>query len=128
MKYDPFATYNQVQIETADQQKLILLAYDAAARFCQQAIDSISNGDVNRKGFAIQKAYDTISELHRSLDLEKGQDVARNLSKLYEFLGRQLTIANLNNDAEVLRSVVTVLNDLRSTWVQVFEKETALAE
>jgi flagellar secretion chaperone FliS len=74
------------------------------------------------KGKSIQKAFDAISELRKSLNMEKGGEVAEGLNKLYAFLGHQLTLANLNNDTEILDSVITVLTDLRSTWAQAFDK------
>ncbi len=127
-QYNPFQTYNQIQIETSDQKKLILMVYDAAARFCREARNAISRGDVSGKGYAIQKAYDAIAELRKSLNMEKGGEVADSLNKLYAFLGHQLTLANLNNDVEVMDSVITVLTDLRGTWAEAFEKEESLAE
>jgi len=123
--YNPYLTYNQVQIETSDQKKLILMVYDAATRFCREARQAITAGNVTSKGVAIQKAYDAIAELRKSLNMQKGQEVAQSLNKLYAFLGHQLTLANLNNDTEVLDSVITVLSDLRMTWMEIFEKETA---
>lgn len=125
-KYDPYANYSQIQVETSDQKKLILMVYDAAARFCREARTAISAGDVDSKGVAIQKAYDAIAELRKSLNMDLGGEVAESLNKLYAFLGHQLTLANLNNDAEVLDSVITVLTDLRTTWVETFDKEEAL--
>ncbi|RJP79942.1 MAG: flagellar export chaperone FliS [Candidatus Zixiibacteriota bacterium] len=125
-QYNPYQTYTQVQVETSDQKKLILMVYDAAARFCREARSAMDRGDVNGKGYAIQRAYDAIAELRKSLNMEAGGEVASSLNKLYAFLGHQLTLANLNNDREVLDSVLTVLTDLRGTWAQAFEKEEAI--
>jgi len=127
-QFNPYSVYSQIQIETSDQKKLILMVYDAAARFCREARTALSSDDVDNKGRAIQKAFDAISELRKSLNMDKGGEVAQSLNKLYAFLGHQLTIANLNNDAEVLDSVITVLTDLRSTWVEAFEKEDAVLQ
>ncbi|MBU0519126.1 flagellar export chaperone FliS [bacterium] len=126
--YNPYNAYNQVKVETADQKKLILMVYDAATRFCREAREAMVSGQVSTKGVAIQKAYDAIAELRKSLDMDKGKDVAESLNKLYTFLGHQLTLANLNNDTEVLDSVITVLTDMRNTWVMVFEKESAMVD
>ncbi len=126
--FNPYETYNQVQVETADQKKLILMVYDAATRFCREAREAIASGNVQSKGIAIQKAYDAIAELRKSLDLERGKEVAESLNKLYAFLGHQLTLANLNNDTEMLDSVITVLTDMRQTWVMAFEKEAKLVD
>jgi flagellar protein FliS len=124
--FNPYQTYSQIQVETSDQKQLILMVYDAAARFCREARGAMTRGDVHHKGKAIQRAYDCIAELRRSLNLEAGGEVAENLNKLYAFLGHQLTIANLNDDTEVMDSVITVLTDLRGTWAEAFTREEAL--
>lgn len=126
--FNPYEAYNQIQVETADQKKLILMVYDAATRFCKEARSAISSGDTQNKGIAIQKAYDAIAELRKSLNFERGKEVAQSLNKLYTFLGHQLTLANLNNDTEVLNSVIMVLTDMRNTWVEVFERESAVVD
>ncbi len=126
--YNPYEVYSQVQVETADQKKLILMVYDAATRFCKEAREAIGSGNVNVKATAIQKAYDAIAELRKSLNMDRGKDIAESLNKLYAFLGHQLTLANLNNDTEVLDSVITVLSDMRETWVTAFEKEATLVD
>lgn len=126
--FNPYETYNQVQIETADQKKLILMVYDAATRFCREAREAIINGNIQSKGVAVQKAYDAIAELRKSLDMERGKEIAASLNKLYAFLGHQLTLANLNNDTDMLDSVITVLTDMRQTWVLAFEKEAKMVD
>ncbi len=126
--FNPYETYNQVQVETSDQKKLILMVYDAATRFCREAREAITSGNVKNKGIAIQKAYDAIAELRKSLDMDRGREVAESLNKLYAFLGHQLTLANLNNDTEVLDSVITVLADMRGTWIKAFEKESSAVD
>jgi len=126
--YNPYETYNMVQIETSDQKQLILMVYDTATRFCQQAREAITSGNVQQKASAIQRAYDAIAELRKSLDMDRGKDIAESLNRLYAFLGHQLTLANLNNDTEVLDSVITVLSDMRQTWVLAFDKDAALTD
>ncbi|HDH58314.1 MAG TPA: flagellar export chaperone FliS, partial [Bacteroidetes bacterium] len=76
----------------------------------------------------IQKAYDAIAELRKSLDMDRGREVAESLNKLYAFLGHQLTLANLNNDTEVLDSVITVVTDMRGTWIEAFQKESGAVD
>lgn len=126
--FNPYETYNQVQVETSDQKKLILMVYDAATRFCREAREAITSGNVKNKGIAIQKAYDAIAELRKSLNMDRGREVAESLNKLYAFLGHQLTLANLNNDTEVLDSVITVLTDMRGTWIEAFQKESGAVD
>lgn len=72
---------------------------------------------------SIKAAYEAITALRQSLNLEKGIDIAESLNKLYNFLGHQLTLANLNDDVEILEIVVTTLEDMKETWKKAFDQE-----
>jgi len=116
-------TYFHTRVQTADRGKLLLMVYDAAIRFVREARQKIIQNDVPGKGAKIDKAYAAIAELRKSLDMEKGKDLARSLDRLYSYLLRQITLANIRNDPQALDVVLQILKDLRSAWDQVVQKE-----
>lgn len=116
-------TYNQTRVQTADRGKLLLMVYDAAIRFVHEAHERIVDNDLPGKGVKIDKAYAAVAELRKSLDMEKGKDLARSLDRLYSYLLRQITLANIRNDPQALDVVLQILEDLRSAWDQVVAKE-----
>jgi len=116
---NPFAQYRQVQVGTANQAKLILLVYEGAIRFSQQAKEKIEAGDLESKGFYINKAYSAISELRKSLNFEAGKEIAASLERLYLFMGRQLIMANIKNEPKLIELVINLLVQLRDAWKQV---------
>lgn len=116
---NPFAQYRQVQVGTANQGNLILLVYEGAIRFSQQAKEKMKAEDIEGKGFYINKAYSAISELRKSLDFDTGEEIAASLEKLYLFMGRQLIQANIKNDPRLIESVISLLAQLRDAWKQI---------
>lgn len=116
--------YREVNIKTASQGKLILMLYDGAIRELDNGISLMesSKHSLDKINNAITKAQDFITELIVSLDFDKGQDIARNLYNLYMFFNQQLVQANVDKDVEPLRSVRSLMADLRSAWEEIIAK------
>lgn len=118
------AFYNQYQnnqVTTASPEQLLIMMYDGAIRFVRQAAEAMAAGERVRKLESISKAIGIVSELANTLDHEVGGEIAENLDALYHFMIRELTQANLKNDADKLRVVEELLSGLRETWVQAIE-------
>lgn len=112
--------YKNNQISTSSQGKLILMMYEGAAKFTTMAIKSMDEGDIAGKATYIRKTHDIINELSVSLDLKKGGEVTARLETLYQFILRQLTMANIKSDREALESILKVLEPLQDAWGQLF--------
>ncbi len=114
--------YRRNEIATSSQGKLIIMMYEGAVKFVKMAIDGIDKNDLAKKGTYINKTHDIINELSLALDLKKGGEVSRQLETLYQFMLRQLTLANIKSDRKVLESVLSVLVPLQEAWVELFAK------
>ena len=111
-----YSQYQKTQFSTADQGKLILMMYDGAIRFLEQARKSMAAKDISGKGQFIGKAQNIISELNGCLDLKKGSNLATSLETLYLYLNNQLSMANIKNSFEHLDNALGVLKELREGW------------
>jgi flagellar protein FliS len=116
-----FNQYQNNQVTTASPEQLLIMLYDGAIRFVRQAAEAMAAGERVRKLESISKALGIVSELANTLDHEVGGEIAENLDALYHFMIRELTQANLKNDAEKLRVVEDLLCGLRETWMQAIE-------
>jgi flagellar protein FliS len=67
----------------------------------------------------VLKAQDIITELMVSLDFDKGGDIAPKLFGLYRFFNEQLMEGNVSKDAQPLRTVSSMLRELRGAWAQI---------
>ncbi len=121
--FNPYAQYQKVMYNTADQGSLILMTYDAAIRFCQSGKDCINSDDIVSKGRWLSKAFDCVAELRKSLRPDAGGDIAKHLNDAYAFVSRQITLANVNSNTEPLDNALLVLGNLRGAWKEIIQKE-----
>lgn len=117
--------YIQTKVGTTDQGQLLLLLYDGALRFLQQAREKMLAKDYAGKGVYISKALDIIGELSSSLNMEKGGELATNLNNLYFLCMARLLDANLKMNVERLDSVCEILSGLRSAYAQIIDTPEA---
>ncbi len=120
--------YQIDEINTSTQGKLILMMYDGAIKYINMAMECMEKNDVSGQGVYIQKARDVINELMVALDVEKGGEVCRNLERLYQFILRQLTLANIKNESKPLSSILRILRPLRQAWDQIFNQAEETVE
>jgi flagellar protein FliS len=51
--------------------------------------------------------------------MQKGQDIAKNLKALYNFLERYLSQANTENDPQKIDNAIEMLNSLKSAFEEI---------
>lgn len=119
--------YLQTQVTTTTQGELLLLLYDGAIKFLNQAKEKIAERDYAGKGILISKALDIVNELDASLNLEKGGELAQNLHKLYFYCSTRLLNANLKMDVGFIDEVIKILSGLRGAYGQIVNTPEAMA-
>lgn len=117
--------YFQTKVSTTDQGQLLLMLYDGALRYLQQARDKMLARDFAGKGILISKVIDIVNELSASLNMEKGGSLAVNLNNLYILCTARLLQANLKMNVDSLDSVVQILSGLRGAYAQIIETPEA---
>jgi flagellar protein FliS len=110
-----FDAYRETQVTTQSPGRLIVMLYEGAIRFLKQAVVDIENKDYAAKGKNIGKAQDIITELNVVLNMEAGE-VSDNLRSLYNFMNRHLGQANIKKDPEMIREVISILEELNQSW------------
>lgn len=116
-------TYSQVNIEaainSANPVQLIVILYDGALTAIATAQGQMQQQNYEMKGGLISRAIEIVDALRTAIDREKGGEIAENLNDLYEYINRQLIIANLKNDRNILDGVSKILLDLRGAWAEI---------
>jgi flagellar protein FliS len=82
----------------------------ATAKGCLQ------RGQVAAKGQQISTAISIVGGLRASLDMDAGQEIARNLHELYTYMERRLFEANLKNDPQILDEVSGLIRQIKDAW------------
>lgn len=116
--------YANVGLETgvlaANPHQLIIMLYEGAELSVRMAIRHMNEGDLVKKSAAITKASAIILEgLRAALDTRQGGKLAMQLDALYDYMGKRLMLAHLNNQTEPLEEVLGLLRELHDAWKQI---------
>lgn len=115
--------YKKTQIITASQGKLIVMLYDGAIKFINNAIEllGMQKKDIEKIHNNIVRAQDIITELIGSLNMEAGE-IANKLFSIYMYLNQRLAEANIKKEKEPLLEVKKHLSELREAWAEANKK------
>lgn len=117
-----YAAYQNTNIKTASQGKLVVLLYEAAVKNLKNAeslIDEenkIKPSNMEKFGKFLQKAQAIITELQVSLDMEKGGEIAKNLMSLYIYFNQELISVNIKHDKTKLEYIEQQMSELLKAW------------
>ncbi len=106
----------QSGIEEASPHRLIQMLLDGALARIASARGFMARGEAAKKGEHLGRAISIIEGLRVSLDRQQGGALATNLDNLYEYMGRRLVEANLNNEVAILTEVHGLLQEIKSGW------------
>lgn len=113
------ATYLAGNVTQADPAQIIVLLYEGAIYRIGQAIQEMEKQNTLASGIALYRGLAIINELRKSLNLEAGGEIARNLDRLYLHMHEELVKGHLAKQPQPLERVRTLLADLNSSWRQV---------
>lgn len=117
--------YLETAVETASPARLIVMLYDGAIRFINEANYAMRQRDYETQNYKLQRAQKILAELISSLDFEKGGEIAENLFRLYTYMYNQLVEANIQDAPERLEHVVVLLSELREAWDTIASESEA---
>ena len=111
--------YYQTHVQSRSPLELVVMLYDGALRFLDQAAEAMDRGDMAGKAMALSKAFAILAELQNTLNVKDGGDVARQLDALYSHMHDRLVEANVQRSSAPIRDVINLLQPLRDAWSQV---------
>ena len=99
------------------------MLYEGALRFLRQAIDDIGQKNYSNKSQSIDRTVAIIQHLQGTLDLEKGQEIAYDLDRLYTYMSSRIFEGSAKLDVPALQEVAKLLETLLSGWEEIARKE-----
>lgn len=120
--YNQKSAYKKTQIETASPEMLILMLYDGAIKFINQAEIAFEDKNIEQISNLLVRIQAIFAELLTALDKEKGGEIAVNLERLYVFFLEQLGEANIKKDPKPMLEIRPLIINLRNTWEQAMQK------
>jgi flagellar protein FliS len=119
----PWQSYQKVATQTAAPGQLVLMLYDGAVRFLQQALDGFQLEDPGEFNFTIHnnihRAQAIVDELNGSLDMKQGGELSDKLRGLYNYIDRRLDESNRQKSPEGIRESLERIGVLRDAWSEM---------
>lgn len=129
---NPWQSYKKVATQTASPGQLVLMLFDGAIRFLEQAIGGFEYDDPGEFNLTInnniQRAQAIVDELNNSLDMTRGGEFSQRLRGLYNYIDRRLDDSNRSKTPEGIRECVERLGTLRNAWAEMLSGNTDPSE
>lgn len=113
--------YFQTGVTTTGQGDILLMLYDGAIKFMNQAKERLEANDMAGKGNNITKALQILEELNSILDMQKGGELSANLRNLYIFCTNRLVMANIKKSTEIIDEVIKIVTGLRAAFAAIVD-------
>jgi flagellar protein FliS len=120
-------TYLLQQITSATPEQLCVMLLEGAQRFLLQAINAIKARDFGDKSKFVNRVSAIVEELMIQVDTNSENELAVNLSRVYEWWMNQLFEGSRKNQHEKLEMIYTQMGDMKNTWTQLIQKTQSAA-
>ena len=113
---DGHAAYLESRVLSADPVELVNMLYHGCTVAVREARHHLAEGRIAERSRDINKAFEILMELDSSLDRDRGGEISRRLSLLYDYMRRRLLDANLQQSDPPLIEVLGLLSTLTEAW------------
>jgi flagellar protein FliS len=117
------ALYKETSVVTASPTKLVVMLYEGAIRFMTRAAKDIRERDLVSKSESTSRALAIVQHLRLTLDIDKGQQVARELDSLYAYVISKILEGSIKLDALAIDEAIKVLSNLLPAWEEIAKKD-----
>ena len=113
---NPYEQYRQQGVMTASPGELIVMLYDGCIRQMKIAILTLTDGNDDAANTALLKCQAIVQELSRSLD--RRYEISVELFRIYDYVEEVLFNTFQTRNAEDLRPLVEIMQELHDAWVE----------
>jgi flagellar secretion chaperone FliS len=113
--------YRSYQAETAGPEERVVLLYDGARRFTDQALHALRSGNYEAVSLNTGKAQRILEEFLTTLNFDAGA-IAENLAKLYEYWIWRLSQGLIHKDEASYAEVSAALVEMHDAWAEAAKK------
>ena len=119
--------YMAAAVENASPAGLVVILMDLLVSDLKQAIAAMQSQDIEKRSAELKHGFMVLQELQEGLDMEKGGDAAKHLSRFYSVIRTRMLEAQLKKDPKILERQIELLLDVRQAWQQVDTQKSAAA-
>ena len=118
--------YQQMGIETAlisaTPHRLIQMLFEGLLSNLSALKGALKNNNYDQIALHIRKSSNILVGLEEGLDLDKGQDIARNLKDLYGYMQVELISLQLPGNEDRIEGLFDLVTQLKSAWDDIEPK------
>jgi flagellar protein FliS len=107
--------------------ELVVMLYDGAIKFTLEAREAIARKDVRARTQAVSRALAIIAELHNTLNMKDGGNIAQELDRIYPYMSARLLEVTAKADDKAAEEVLKLLRTLRDGFSQIAASGAAAA-
>ena len=101
---------------TVSKTRQVVMLYDGAIRFLQQAGDAIDKKEIERRYHALTRASEIISGLQSCLDFDSAEKMARILFDFYTNIDLLILAIHRTADKKSCEEIIADLKQMRDVW------------
>ena len=109
-------TYFRAQVESASPLQRVVMLYDGAVSFLEDAARQMDLRDYEGAPLLNIRAQNIIMELQGVLNMKEGGEMAARLHALYAYFLRRLIAANSKRDSAALLEIAERMKEMRGSW------------
>jgi flagellar protein FliS len=113
-----YKAYNRAT-HTVNKTRQVVMMYDGAIRFLQQAAESMEKNDYEGRYNKLMRVSDIIIGLQACLDFEAGGSSARILFDFYSTMDMRIFALHRSNDVVACKAIVAELKEMRDAWDRI---------
>lgn len=114
-KYQAYAAATQTVAKT----KQIVMLYDGAIRFMQQARQALVEQRIEDRYNLLIRAASVVNGLQGCLDFDKGGDIAKVLYSFYSSVENKIFSIHHSRSLETCDEVISDLKQMRDVWEEI---------
>ena len=124
--------YRQVATQTASPAQVVLLLYNGAIRFLEQARLGFGFDDPKEFNETINnnilRAQAIINEMNQALNMAEGGEFAQKMRGLYDYLDRILQESTVGTTEPGIQEVIKHITVLRDAWAEMLQQGSGTAD
>lgn len=120
MNHNPYQAYKQQSVMTMTAGEMLTAVYDGLLKELTVAKSAFASKDWSAVNQRLQKSQRILHYLSNSLDRQ--YEVSGQLDALYDYFLHVVVQANIKKDPAQLDTVITMVGELRDTYIQADRK------
>lgn len=120
MKNNPYMAYKEQSFKTMTPCDMLTALYDGILKELSGAKIAYEKKDYTLVNKKLQKSQLILKHLQRTLDFK--YPISNNLNSLYDYFLHNIVQSNMKKDPALLDDVITMIGELRSTYIEADKK------